>query len=169
MEAMDERRTDVRYTPHQGDASWSADWEPANSQGAPVGWDGLGETEFLYEQFWVDVALVIGGVDFSRQYLPVLDFALAWASAPIVLRDKPGIDLASSVEALTFHVGREGSTVTVRSNAHEGEAEITWIELENLVDAMIERAFAILHGHHPELRTNPYLLELRERLANLGR
>lgn len=166
---MDGRRTDVRYAPHPGDGSWFGEWAPVASGGVPIAWDDLGENEFLYEQFWADMTLVIGGVDFSRQYLPVLDFALAWASAPIVLRDKPRIDLHSSVEALTYRLAREGSTVSVLSSAHDGEAEIPWVELEDLVDQMAERAFTLLYGHHPELRTNPYLLDVRERLENLGR
>lgn len=164
---MDEPRTRISYTPHAGDATWSDAWTPVTDKGVPTAWDDLGENEFLYEDFWVDVTLVVGQVDFSRHYLPVLDFALAWASAPIVLREQDTIELFSSVEALVYKVERRGAMVTVRSNVHEGEGEIPWADLENLVDDMIERAFTILYSHHPELRTNPYLLGLRERLAQL--
>ncbi|GAA1665504.1 hypothetical protein GCM10009830_08850 [Glycomyces endophyticus] len=165
---MDGRRTDVRYTPSPDDPSWSGDWAPATPKGVPIGWDQLGEDDFLYERFRVDVSLEVGGLFFSRRYLPVVDFALAWASAPIVLKEKPRIDMHSSVEAITYKAAREGATVTVTTNDHEGEGRIAWTELEDLVDTMIERAFTILYGHHPELRTNPYLLDLRERLAELG-
>jgi hypothetical protein len=107
-------------------------------------------------------------VDFSRHYLPVLDFALAWACAPSALKTQDRVELMMSVEALMYRLEREGEVIRVRSNVHDGRVLISAPVLAELVDRMIEGAFSMLYSHHPELRHNPYLLDLRERLARRG-
>jgi hypothetical protein len=163
--------TQVRYTPHADDVSWSPDWHPLlffDEGGESRDWDDLGENEFVFILFWVDVTLEIGGVDFSRHYLPVLDFALAWACAPSALKTQDRVELMMSVEALMYRLEREGEVIRVRSNVHDGQVLISAPVLAELVDRMIEGAFSMLYSHHPELRHNPYLLDLRERLARRG-
>jgi hypothetical protein len=160
--------TRVRYAPHADDDSWAPDWVPSRFFGEPgelTDWNDLGENEFVFSRFYVDVTLEIGGVDFSRQYLPVLDFTLAWASAPKALEAQDIVELMMSVEVLTYRLEREDGMIRIRSNVHEGQALITPAALADLVDDMIDRAFTILYSHHPELRSNPYLLDLRQRLA----
>jgi hypothetical protein len=163
--------TQVRYAPNADDESWSPDWVPSlffDEHGEPNGWDELGENEFVFSRFWVDVTLEIGGVDFSRHYLPVLDFALAWACAPKALQSQDRVEVMMSVEALTYRLEREGEMIRIRSNVHDGQALISATALAGVVDRMVEDAFAMLYSHHPELRHNPYLLDLRERLAGRG-
>ncbi|MEV6322462.1 hypothetical protein AB0M45_14900 [Nocardia sp. NPDC051787] len=157
----------VRYTPHADDESWSADWAPSlffDEHGESRDWDDLGEDEFIFSRFYVDVTLEIGGVDFSRHYLPVLDFALAWAAAPKALRTQDRVEVMMSVEALTYRLERDGDLVRVRSNVHAGQALISATALADSVDRMVDGAFSMLHRHHPELRHNPYLLVLLKRL-----
>ncbi|MEV6324216.1 hypothetical protein AB0M45_23960 [Nocardia sp. NPDC051787] len=116
----------------------------------------------------MEVTLEIGGVDFSRTYLPVLDFALVWASAPDALKTQDRLELMMSVEALMYRLDREGALICICSNVHDGQPLVSATTLADVVERMIEDAYAILYRHHPELRHNPYLLDLRERLANRG-
>ncbi|MEV0362692.1 hypothetical protein [Nocardia fusca] len=163
--------TQVRYAPHADDVSWAPGWIPSlcfDDGGESRDWDDLGENEFLFRHFRVDVTLEIGGVDFSRTYLPVLDFALAWASAPLALKTQDRVELMMSVEVLMYQLEREGEMICVRSNVHDGRVLISAPVLADLVDRMVEDAFSILYSHHPELHHNPYLLDLRERLASRG-
>ena len=160
--------TEVRYEPHAEDGSWSVGWTPTRSSGDsgdPGGWNSLVENDFLFYKFWADVTLMVAGVDFSRTHLPVLDFALAWAAVPTILKRQDRIDVHMSVEALTYTAVREGPQVVISSNAHGGRAVITFAEVEDLVIQMVEGAFAMLYRHHPELRRNPYLVDLTKRLA----
>jgi hypothetical protein len=65
--------TQVRYTPHADDMSWSPDWHPSlffDEGGESRDWDDLGENEFVFILFWVDVTLEIGGSTFRAITCP---------------------------------------------------------------------------------------------------
>jgi hypothetical protein len=84
------------------------------------------------------------------------------------LKTQDRVELMMSVEALMYRLEREGGMIRVRSNVHDGQVLISAPVLAELVDRMIESAFSMLYCHHPELPHNPYLLDLRERLASRG-
>jgi hypothetical protein len=140
----------------------------SNGDKTPIEWEDIPEDEFIFSRFRVDATLTVAGNDFSTMYIPILDFALAWASAPIVLEMKNRVVLPMSVEALTYAVENDENHVRIFSNVHRGRVSIPRNEFNSLVDKIVGDAFELLFVRHPQLRQNHYLIDLQQRLERLA-
>ncbi|MFE7332940.1 hypothetical protein ACFU8W_50740 [Streptomyces sp. NPDC057565] len=160
----------LSFVPSPRDKSWGPEWVPLDAFHEPIVVEELTQSAFIWDNFKVDVSLMIGNGDFSdaATSVCVLDFVLMLQAARVTLREDKLAVLELSDRQGEWHFTRNKELIGLRTRyaARESwhfrpaEGHCPASEFDSLVEQSLGNALALIFSRQPVTRRNPYLQAL---------
>jgi hypothetical protein len=148
----------IEFKPVRSDPAWSPGWVPIGGLDyKPMKVEDLTQTDFIFDNFRVNVAFRVGEVDLSAsaQFVPVLDFVLMIETARRTLRSQDSAILELSDRQGEWHFMRDPDSIALRTRYatkegwrfHPGTGQCQSDEFDRVVDTCLREALDLLFAH----------------------